>query len=282
MEAYKTGWEQIVKPPRYDYHQGSLGSKIRILFNKNNTKIYREDFEVINLRNNKLQVSFFSDFELKIQDDSINQDDDYNYSFSYNLQTESAPIPKERNIYTEKPQKPCLVYLHSHNANRLEGLSLLYHIVPDYDFCVFDFNGCGLSEGDYVTLGIGESEDTVKILAELKLRYGTREFFLWGRSMGAVTSMYVSKMCDKQQMIDLNKYTKETGYQPEVLRAKKYLEKLIFEKKDIPVENLTHDYVKLVGCVLDCPFTNAKKMVRYTFIYVVNLKLDCRHIKTKA
>lgn len=82
---------------------------------------------------------------------------------------------------------------------------MIHHLFPDFDVCLFDFNGCGNSGGDYVSLGIGEKEDTVKVIEEVKLRYGSSEFLLWGRSMGAVTALYVSKMCNKHQLIDLTK-----------------------------------------------------------------------------
>ena len=55
---------------------------------------------------------------------------------------------------TESPSKSCMIYLHSHSGNRLEGLPILEHLVPDLSFCVLDFAGCGNSGGTHVTLGI--------------------------------------------------------------------------------------------------------------------------------
>ena len=92
---------------------------------------------------------------------------------------------------------------------------------PEFDLCLFDFNGCGNSEGDYVSLGIGEKEETLRVMEEVKLRYGTTEFLLWGRSMGAVTALYLNKLCRKRHSIDLAKRKRETTYNPEVLRRTK-------------------------------------------------------------
>ena len=61
-------------------------------------------------------------------------------------------------------------------------------------FC-FDFAGCGMSEGEYVSLGYHESDDleiVVDYLRKLPGRVST--IGLWGRSMGAVTAlMYAEK-----------------------------------------------------------------------------------------
>lgn len=60
--------------------------------------------------------------------------------------------------------KPMLVYLHSHSANRIEGLQLIDHLLPDFNLCLFDFSGCGHSEGPYVTLGPKEAEEIRALL----------------------------------------------------------------------------------------------------------------------
>jgi len=62
---------------------------------------------------------------------------------------------------------------------------------------LWDFNGCGNSEGDYVTLGLGESEDGIQVLDELHTTFLYSKVFLWGKSMGAVTAMYIARYCDE-------------------------------------------------------------------------------------
>lgn len=83
-----------------------------------------------------------------------------------------------------------MVYLHSHGGNRLEGMSLLrYAGLLGINFCFFDFFGHGLSEGDYCTLGVKESEDLDSVLEDLQQNHGMSRFVLWGRSMGAVAAI---------------------------------------------------------------------------------------------
>ena len=46
---------------------------------------------------------------------------------------------------------PTIIYLHSQSGSRMEGLFLLDFCAKNkYAQCVFDFLGCGLSEGEYV------------------------------------------------------------------------------------------------------------------------------------
>jgi alpha/beta superfamily hydrolase len=58
-------------------------------------------------------------------------------------------------------------------------------------FCVcgFDFSGCGKSEGDFVSLGIFEKDDIETVVDYLYLRRKELKIILWGRSMGAVSSI---------------------------------------------------------------------------------------------
>ena len=55
-------------------------------------------------------------------------------------------------------------------------------------FC-FDFAGCGLSEGEYISLGWWEREDLNLIVEYLRKERRVSTIGLWGRSMGAVTSL---------------------------------------------------------------------------------------------
>ena len=47
---------------------------------------------------------------------------------------------------------PTVIYLHSQSGSRLEGLFLLEFCAEHgYALCLFDFLGCGQSDGEYVT-----------------------------------------------------------------------------------------------------------------------------------
>lgn len=52
----------------------------------------------------------------------------------------------------------------------------------------FDFTGCGNSEGEYISLGWYEWEDLAEVIGYLEKKCVT-SIGLWGRSMGAVTSL---------------------------------------------------------------------------------------------
>ena len=89
---------------------------------------------------------------------------------------------------------PCVVYLHGNSSSRAEAVktNVLKAVVASGSALVsFDFAGCGNAEGDYVSLGWFESQDTHKVLQELRRR-GCGRVVLWGRSMGAVTALLVA------------------------------------------------------------------------------------------
>jgi alpha-beta hydrolase superfamily lysophospholipase len=54
----------------------------------------------------------------------------------------------------------------------------------------FDFSGCGHSEGDWVTLGYKEQDDLQTVIDYLRSTCSVSLIGLWGRSMGAVTSIF--------------------------------------------------------------------------------------------
>ncbi|KAL4429960.1 hypothetical protein ABPG74_000326 [Tetrahymena malaccensis] len=113
----------------------------------------RKDFQVINSRQEKLQCSLFT--------------------------------PKN-----EQQSNLLVIYLHGNSGCRLEANPIVANIAPlGYHVCSYDSSGCGLSEGKYVTLGINEKDDLHSIINKMKQQFGYTHFILWGRSMGAVTSL---------------------------------------------------------------------------------------------
>ena len=56
-------------------------------------------------------------------------------------------------------------------------------------FCCFDFSGCGISDGEYISLGIHESDDLEAVIKFLRNSGKVSDIGLWGRSMGAVTAL---------------------------------------------------------------------------------------------
>ena len=53
----------------------------------------------------------------------------------------------------------------------------------------FDFSGCGLSEGEYISLGYYEKEDVNVLINHLRQIDVVTRIALWGRSMGAATAI---------------------------------------------------------------------------------------------
>lgn len=62
-------------------------------------------------------------------------------------------------------------------------------LLPDICVFTFDFAGSGLSEGEFVSLGWYERDDLETVVSFLRDTNSVSTIGLWGRSMGAVTSI---------------------------------------------------------------------------------------------
>lgn len=90
--------------------------------------------------------------------------------------------------------KSCVLYLHGNSSSRLESYQILDSILPlNMSLMAFDYPGCGLSEGDWISLGYYEKEDSEKIIQFLKKSKKITNVLLWGRSMGASISIMLSE-----------------------------------------------------------------------------------------
>ena len=80
--------------------------------------------------------------------------------------------------------------MHGNAGNKTEGAEYAPMFLPmGVDFFCFDFSGCGNSEGEWVTLGWKEKLDLLGVLDWLKEQGRTSKVGLWGRSMGAATTL---------------------------------------------------------------------------------------------
>lgn len=156
--SYQELWKAIIRPYRDDYSDKDLGPQ---KFRLNNKYYKRSDFTLINDRNIKLMCSFWEPYE------------------------------EER----EYPRLPCVVYLHGNSSSRCEVVPNLKYLLPlNITVFAFDFTGCGRSEGEYISLGWYETLDIECVINFLRSSNKVSTIGLWGRSMGAVTSiMYASK-----------------------------------------------------------------------------------------
>ena len=55
---------------------------------------------------------------------------------------------------------PCVIYLHGNSSGRPETLPIVDLMIPlGVSVFTFDFAGCGMSEGEYISLGWHERDD---------------------------------------------------------------------------------------------------------------------------
>ena len=84
--------------------------------------------------------------------------------------------------------------MHGNAGSKQEGLSYVPVLCSmGIDLFSFDFSGCGRSEGKWVTLGWKEKDDLHAVLEYLHSAGRTSKVILWGRSMGAATSLLYAK-----------------------------------------------------------------------------------------
>ena len=175
MKAVKEGYEEfvsaIIRPPRLgiefqsflknnlmkteraEYSIERLGPRI---IRNGNKSVERKDLELENKRKLTLQCSWFE------------------------------PTKDCRT----KEKLPCLIYCHGNSGSRLDALDCASLLLPcNITLFCFDFSGCGLSQGEYVSLGYYEKDDIATVVDYLRETGTVSQIGLWGRSMGAATSI---------------------------------------------------------------------------------------------
>lgn len=151
--GYEDLWKSIIRPPREEYDLAALGP---VDFTLRGLLYKRTDLELTNDRGLTLQCSHFE------------------------------PIPAQRPC----PELPCVIYLHANCSSRVEALMTLSPLLPaGITVFAFDFAGCGMSAGEYVSLGWFEREDLACVVEYLRRTGKVSCIGLWGRSMGAVTAL---------------------------------------------------------------------------------------------
>lgn len=123
QSGYDNAWKTFIKPTRMKYPMEVLEPRVFVLSDSNILK--REDFILKNNRGFDFVCSLFVPQTLKADE-----------------------------------KRTCLIYLHSQSGCRVEGLFLREFCAQhNLYLCLFDFSGCGLSEGKYVSLGHYEKFD---------------------------------------------------------------------------------------------------------------------------
>ena len=115
---------------------------------------------------------------------------------------------------------PCCIYMHGNSSCRMEALENVHYLLPQNItlFC-FDFAGCGLSEGEYISLGWFERDDVAMIVEHLRECRRISTIALLGRSMGAVTALLhadrdpsIAAIILDSPFSDLSKLVNELAY----------------------------------------------------------------------
>ena len=151
--SYETLWKFIIRPPRDIYPISYLG---RPYFQFRGRNYIRKDYDLISSQGYKMKCSLIE------------------------------PEP----YFRPSKEMPVVVYLHGNASCRLEGLRTLNILLPyNINLFIVDFPGCGLSEGEYISLGYYESYDVGIIIDFLENLPGVGKIGLWGRSMGAATTL---------------------------------------------------------------------------------------------
>lgn len=155
-DAYNELVCSIIRPPKAEYDMLELGAK-RFRIKRN---IYtRRDFNFRNSRNLTLQCSHWE------------------------------PDADQR----KTKQMPVVIYLHGNCGCRVDAIECLEGVLgAGMTLIGIDLSGSGKSEGEFITLGWNERQDTWDLIKYLKATGTVSDVFLWGRSMGAVTALLLA------------------------------------------------------------------------------------------
>lgn len=142
--------ELLIRPARMEYKIQELDGPY---FHVNGKACSRIDRTITNKRGHKLEVSFYEPCVL------------------------NGP-------------NPCVIYCHGKGGSRISGRNAsLYLLQAGVSVCLFDFAGCGKSEGDYITMGHHEVDDIDAVIDFVKSTNKVSAIALWGRSMGAAAAL---------------------------------------------------------------------------------------------
>jgi len=178
--AYESLVRAIIRPPRCNYEARHLGP---LQFDFCGKMYERSDFSLINPRGLKLMCSHWQ------------------------------PVAQ----YRPHTVLPCVVYMHGNSSARLEAIPQLAPVLSlGATLLSFDFCGSGKSEGEWVSLGAFEKDDLQVVVEHLRSTGTTSTIALWGRSMGAATSLLhgerdpsIAGMVLDSSFSDLNRLAEE-------------------------------------------------------------------------
>ena len=178
--SYESLWKYIIRPTRYNYSEDLLGPTSFVY----RGKVYqRKDYELISSMGYTMKCSF--------------------------VEPEISYRPQD--------EMPLVLYLHGNSSSRLEGMRMTEELLKrDINLFLIDFPGCGLSGGEYISLGYHEKDDVGVIIDFIENLPGVGNIGIWGRSMGAATTMLyahkdprIKAICVDSPFADFKKLAKE-------------------------------------------------------------------------
>lgn len=161
--SYDELCRSIIRPPKEIYKTEDLGDDC---FTMSGNEYVRTDFVITSVQGHIIQASHYE------------------------------PIENSR----ISPIMPCVIFLHGNSSSRLEARNSLFLLTGYMTVVCFDFSGCGLSEGEYISLGWFEHYDVANLIDYLREERRVGKVALWGRSMGAVTALMYS--CQNPKSIE--------------------------------------------------------------------------------
>lgn len=170
LESYDRLWQAIIRPERIHPELSELASDyLHVDGLQGNTQVVRHLPWNLNVGSSELSGSLFVPISVE----------------EANYKPDLFPRPTS--------ESKVVVYLHSQSMSRAEG-SYLVKLCCGQGISVllFDFGGCGLSSGKYITLGVNESAQTIQAVKWLRSK-GYQKIVLWGKSMGAASAIFASK-----------------------------------------------------------------------------------------
>lgn len=143
----------VIRPPRAEYNPDQYLWETE--FSLAGRKYNRQDLELANRRGHTLQCSHY--------------------------------VPSS---FPEGTVLPCVIYCHGNSGCRADANEAAVILLSsNITVFTFDFSGSGISGGDYVSLGWHEKDDLGVVISYLRSQKQISCIGLWGRSMGAVTSL---------------------------------------------------------------------------------------------
>eukprot|EP00913_Durusdinium_trenchii_P029750 g27880.t1 len=111
--------------------------------------------------------------------------------------------------FPKRHQNRCVIFLHGNCSSRVEAIDVLPVILPkNLMLCCLDLSGSGHSEGEFISLGHFEEKDLQVLIQHLR-SLGVSHVGLWGRSMGAATS--ILRAAEENTGSHLNMTSPQTG-----------------------------------------------------------------------